>query len=90
MHVLIEGVWGGRKGGLFSEVEPVWDSVFTAIINMSRQAIACWRPIRQDVGVAVPVGQLEYGREGRGATYSIEEGLRWAERPHWDHTLVYE
>ena len=75
MHVLIEGVWGGRKRGLFSEIEPVWDSILMAIVNVSRQAITCRRPVRQDVGVAVPVGQLEYGREVRCTTYSIEEGL---------------
>ena len=56
MHVLAEGVWRGRKGGLFSEIEPVWDSVFMAIINVSRQAITCRRAVRQDIGVAVPVG----------------------------------
>ena len=65
MHVLAERVWGDRERGFFSEVEPVWDSFFRAMINMSRQPVTRRRPVRQDVGVATPVGQLEYGREVR-------------------------
>ena len=55
LHVLVERVWGDRKGGFFSEVEPIWDPVCVTVVNMCCQSIACGRAIGQDIRVTHPV-----------------------------------